>query len=182
LREYLVRRTGAFYEADVLLDGKQIAKLGRGEKFTYRVDRITGGNCYVLDPRVDGRIRPFSMLAYEEETSSSINQEKKIALKIINNLFSHDGKMYIMKHVSEGSYPKKHMLGSKHICRLVNFPFDKPEEVDVATSERLGRHRGIKVGEMSGLGITGHKVTLEDELEDIGLPLAVSSYLIYASG
>jgi hypothetical protein len=37
------------------------------------------------------------------------------------------------------------------------------------------------VGEVSGLGIDGHHVKVEKELEDIGLQLAASSYLIYST-
>jgi hypothetical protein len=175
--DYTVKRTGAFWEADVSLGREKIATVGKGEGVKFLVRMVDGGKGFLLDPRVNGAIKPFSITAYEGQ-----NAEGKIVLKIRNNLFSHKGNMYIMKNVPEGRLAKDHALGKKYICRLVNFPFKSPDDVDVHTSERLARHRGIKVGEMSGLGIVGHKVQLDEELEDIGVPLSVASYLIYAAG
>jgi hypothetical protein len=41
---------------------------------------------------------------------------------------------------------------------------------------------GVPVGETSGLGTHGHHVKVEKELEDIGLIIAASSYLLYSTG
>jgi hypothetical protein len=174
--EYIVKRTGAFWEADVLLDKKPVAKLTKGDGIAFLV-KGKDGSAFFLDPRVNGKIRPFSMIIYQGERPGG-----NIVLKIRNNLFSHNGQMYLMKNVPEGRKARDHLLGPKYITRLVNFPFEDPDDVDVHTSERLGRHRGVKVGEMSGLGINGHIVKVDGELDDIGLPLSVASYLIYASG
>jgi hypothetical protein len=174
MSEYTVKRTGPFWKADVFLGSEIIATLRKGEGISFVVETKSGGG-FLLDPRVNGTIKPFSITASERSNGN-------IVLKIRNHLFSHNGAMYIMKNVPEGTPTRNHLLGRKFICRLVNFPFTNPDEVDAHTSERLGRHRGIKVGEMSGLGINGHKVILEKELEDIGLPLSTASYLIYASG
>ena len=50
--------------------------------------------------------------------------------------------------------------------------------------DKIKRFRGKSVGEASGLGIEerGHRVRLDSELEEIGLFIAVISYLLYASG
>jgi hypothetical protein len=171
--EYTVKRTGAYYEASVICDGKSVARLGKKEPYKFDLQTTDGSKDYVLDPKVDGRIRPFSIAALDQD---------KVVLKILNSLFAHGGQMYLMKNVPEGNLPRNHLLGVKFITRLVNFPFQTPEAVEIQTLDRLGRHRGVRVGEMSGLGITGHKVKLESELDDIGLPLSAASYLIYASG
>lgn len=175
--EYTVKRTGAFWEADVSLGAEKIAAIRKAGDYKFSVQMTNGGEGFLLDPRINGKIKPFSITAYEGQST-----EGKIVLKIRNSLFSHHGQMYIMKNVPEGRLPKDHALGKKYICRLVNFPFTNPDDVDVHTSERLGRHRGVDVGEMSGLGLVGHKVKLESELEDIGVPLSSASYLLYASG
>jgi hypothetical protein len=48
---------------------------------------------------------------------------------------------------------------------------------------KLKRFRGVPVGEASGLGAApeGHKVKVNDELDDIGLFIAATSYLMFAS-
>jgi hypothetical protein len=43
------------------------------------------------------------------------------------------------------------------------------------------RFREVPVGEISGLGIQGHHVKVDKELEDIGLLIAARSYLIYST-
>jgi hypothetical protein len=89
----------------------------------------------------------------------------------------------MMNNLPEGRLSGEHFSGSRFISRLVNFPFKDDSEVDPKTWERLRRYRGLQVGEMSGFGRTGgHKVKLEPELEDIGVPLAVASYIIYSRG
>ena len=103
--------------------------------------------------------------------------------KIENNLFCHNGQIYMMNNLPEGRLTRDHLSGSRLISRLVNFPCKNLDEVDHEIWQRLGRHRGFQVGEMSGFGRTGgHKVKLEPELEDIGVPLSAASYLIYSTG
>ena len=72
-------------------------------------------------------------------------------------------------------------MGSKHICRLTNFPFSHPDQIDAEAKNRLKKHRGVSVGEIFGLGSRGFHVKLEDEVNEIGLPLAACAYLIYSS-
>jgi hypothetical protein len=49
--------------------------------------------------------------------------------------------------------------------------------------QKVKRFRGVPVGEASGLGATpeGHSVKVNDELDDIGLFIAATSYLMYAT-
>ena len=140
-----------------------------------------------MTPRVDGEVRPFSMIAYEtkggdtQETNNTI--DGKEVLKIRNNLFWYNGSLYMLNSLPEGKLPRDHITGIRFISKLVNFPYNSHQEIDPETWERLGRHRGQQVGELSGLGRSdGHKVKLASELEGIGIPLAAASYLIYSTG
>jgi hypothetical protein len=178
--EYVVKRTGDFWQADVISDGKKVGELTKGDGLNFQVKVKDAKQGFLLDPRVDGKIRPFSMVAYE--ITNPDGKEKRMVLKILNNLFLHQGAMYALGNLPEGRTARDHVFGSRFISRMDNFPFKSLEDVDLATHARLKKHRGIKVGEMSGLGVSGHKVTLEPELQDIGIPLATSSYLIYSSG
>jgi len=54
-------------------------------------------------------------------------------------------------------------------------------DLDHHIKHKLRRYRGVAVGEVSGLGIDGHHVKVEKELEGIGLLIAASSYLIYST-
>jgi hypothetical protein len=135
---------------------------------------------FSLDLRVNGRIRPFSIVAYQEQNENRL-KTKSVVLRILNNLFFHKGQMYLIRNIREGTFLGNYVFGPRLICKLVNFPFKRQEEIDSETWERLGRYRGIRVGEISGLRSRGHNVTLEAELEDIGIPLSGATYLIYSS-
>jgi hypothetical protein len=183
--EYIVKRTGAPGEATIEKEGKIIGDIHPISGLFVVVDR-TSRKTFKLTPRVDGEVRPFSMIAYEttdddQEYGNRISGRE--VLKIKNKLFWHNGNIYLMNSVPEGSLPREHITGSRFISKLVNFPYSSDQEIDPETWERLGRHRGQQVGELSGLGrVDGHKVKLASELEDIGVPLAAASYLIYSTG
>jgi hypothetical protein len=183
--EYVVRRTGSPWEAEIMKDGEKIGQMYKGNDTNVRVSAIIGNNTakFLLTPRIDGKVTPFSIAAYEQEKNlDQKNGREKIVFKIKNNVFWHNGRIYLLNSIPEGRLSRDHLSGSRFISRLVNFPFKNHEEIDLETWERLRRYRGIQVGEISGLGITGHKVKLESELEDIGIPLAAASYLIYSTG
>jgi hypothetical protein len=55
------------------------------------------------------------------------------------------------------------------------------QELDYHIKHLLRRFRDLPVGEASGLGIDGHHVRIDKELEDIALLVATSSYLLYSS-
>jgi hypothetical protein len=55
-------------------------------------------------------------------------------------------------------------------------------ELDYHIKHQLRRFRGIPVSEASGLGMHGgHRIRIDNELNDISLPIAVSSYLLYST-
>lgn len=118
------------------------------------------------------------MVVFRTNDSNDVLEE---VLKINDHIFLGDGNFYMLGGIPEGGNPKHHLVGSKYICRLTNFPFSHPDQVDAETKNRLKKHRGIPVGEFSGLGANGFHITLENELGKIGLPLAASTYLIYSS-
>jgi hypothetical protein len=183
--EYVVKRTGGPSDATIEKNGKTIGDIHRENGFFVVVDR-TSGKTFKMTARVDEEVRPFSMIVYEtkgdnQETDNIINEKE--VLKIKNNLFWHNGNIYLMNSLPEGELPRDHITGTRFISKLVNFPYNSHQEIDPETWERLGRHRGQQVGELSGLGRTGgHRVKLASELEDIGVPLAAASYLIYSTG
>jgi hypothetical protein len=82
----------------------------------------------------------------------------------------------------EGRPWHQYLSGPRYISRLDNFPYSDLAEVDHHLKHRLKRFRGVPVGEASGLGTHGHHVKVEKELEDVGLIIAASSYLLYSTG
>jgi len=82
---------------------------------------------------------------------------------------------------SEGRHWNNYISGPRYISRLDNFLYSDLRELDHNLKHRLRRFRGIPVGEASGLGTQSHHVKLGKELEDIGLFIAASSYLIYST-
>ncbi|MGI0079694.1 MAG: hypothetical protein ACRECH_08720 [Nitrososphaerales archaeon] len=134
-----------------------------------------------MTQRVDGELRPFSMLV-ESIRGAEIYTTPEIVLKIRSHLFFHNGKMYMLSNVPEGRTQHHAMKGPRFISRLDNFPYEDPSKVDPETQNRLRRFRGVPVGEISGLGQIGHRVRIEPELEDIGLPLSASAFLLYTTG
>jgi hypothetical protein len=134
---------------------------------------------WFLSRRVDGEVSPFSIAAFG--TTRKDHKDAREVLKIEDHLFMHNGNFYLLGGIPEGGQPSNHLVGSKYICRLTNFPFSHPDEVDAQTKHRLKKHRGVPVGEFYGLGSKGFHIILEDEVGDIGLPLAASTYLIYSS-
>jgi hypothetical protein len=166
---------------EILQDEKKIGTLGRDGQLTYVAD-MTDGRRFVFDPRINGKIEPFSMIVYDTDNDTTKLESGNVALRIYNNVFEYNHQFYALRILPEGSIPGEHLLGSRFIARFVNFPFKSPDELDPETRERLGRFRGIRAGEISGSGITGYKITLEDELMSIGIPLSVALFLLNSTG
>lgn len=172
--EYLVQSENQENFAKILLLGELIA--------TVQINRLgtslhaTDGRKWFLSQRVDGELRPFSMVAEKIEGAL-----KTVTLKIRDHLFFHSGNMYMYSNVPEGLIHHHAKNGPKFISRLVNFPFSDPSEVDPETRHRLRRVRGVPVGEINGLGHSGHSVKIERELEDIGLEISASAFLLYTT-
>jgi hypothetical protein len=170
--EYLVKRKGSPRSAEIFQEEKLVSTLEEAEDHVSVLSTL-GGTKYSFDPRVDGRMHPFSM--------TIINGSNATILKIVEHLFSFRNQIYIIGGIPEGKSPKD-IARTKYICRLVNFPFEDVDRIDVHVREKLRRHRGMAVGEISGLGLLGHKVVVDEELKEIALPLSVASYLLYSTG
>lgn len=172
--EYAVKRTGKTSEAAISQGGKRVASL-RGEgKLLFRLQTAREG--WLLDPRVHGEIRPFSMRV----TAADAPGDE--ALEIRNHVFFHNGKAFMLTAVPQDASPAEHVLGKRHVVRLDNFPFSRLEDIDLETWGRLRRHRGRSVGTIDGLGLNEFRVSLSRDLQDIGLQLAAASYLLYSTG
>ncbi len=164
--------------AKVLFKRREVAEL---KNLGNNLFKISGGTQdWLLSSRVDGEVRPFSMLVYRSDGNDLTNSRSTV-LKIKDHVFLNNGYFCVMGGIPEGRVPRHHLVGSKYICKLENFPFSHLDQIDAETKNRLKRHRGIPVGEFYGLGSTGFHVKLADELKDVGLPLAASAYLMYSS-
>ena len=172
--EYVVTRTAGRHHAEIARDERIVAQLQEGDNLV-SVLTTEDGKKYYFSPRVDGKFHPFSL------TVETGNGSGETILKILEHLFAYRGNLYMIGGIPEGKSPRD--LGQmKYICRLVNFPYDDVDQIDAHVREKLGRHRGVDIGELSGLGRHGHKVALDGELEPIGLPLSVACYLLYSTG
>lgn len=170
--EYVVKRKGSPRTAEIFCEGKLLATLREAEDHASVLSTLDGTK-YLFSPKVDGKIHPFSITVYDGSDAA--------ILKIMGNLFSFRNNIYIIGGIPEGKNPKD-MRRTKYICRLVNFPFQDIDSIDVHVREKLRRHRGVEVGEISGLGVFGHKVSVNLELKEIALPLSVACYLLYSTG
>lgn len=162
--------------AGIVFENKKTAKLRNLGNGLYKM--ACENYRWLLNKRVDGEIGPFSIIVF---TTNDSNAAQKEVLKIKDHIFLHNKILYMLGGIPEGGIPKHHLTGSKYICRLTNFPFEHPDHVDEETKNRLKRHRGVPVGEFSGLGTSGFRMSLGDELNDIGLQLAAAAYLVYSS-
>jgi hypothetical protein len=176
--EYVIRgpRPG---EAKIFLDDEEIAKIKNGEDRKSFKLISKDGSTWILTNNIHGEFRPFSITVLEQiKGKDDANRE---VLTIREHLFKHREKFYMLTNHPEGKHWNEYLSGPRHISRLDNFPYTELAELDHHIRHRLRRFRGIPVGEASGLGIDGHHVRVDKELEDIGLLIAASSYLLYAT-
>jgi hypothetical protein len=171
---YIIRGAGRPPGLVIFSEGGDEASLHAEDDLTFSLVSKNSGS-WKLSRRVHGEIRPFSMLATTDHGA------EKPVLTIRNHLFFHRGKAYLLTGVPEDVHPANHVVGKRHVNRLDTFPFSSLEEVDSETWGRLRRHRGSSVGTMEGSVTEGFRVTLSDELKDIGLPLSAASYLLYTT-
>jgi len=127
---------------------------------------------------VHGKFRPFSISVLHQNGDNDINKE---VLTIREHLFKYRGKFYMLTNHPEGKHWNEYLSGTRYISRLDNFPYSDLTDIDHHIKHELLRFRGVPVREVSGLGIQGHHVKVEKELEVIGLLIAASSYLIYST-
>jgi hypothetical protein len=172
------------WEARILLDGEdgeEIAEIKKGDdQKSFKLIRKNDRHKWILTKNVHGEFRPFSIsvLDQNEHNGDGIN---KNVLTIREHLFKYRGKFYMLTNHPEGKHWNEYLSGIRYISRLDNFPYSDLTDLDHHIKHKLRRFRGVPVGEVSGLGIQGHHVKVDKELEDIGLLIAASSYLIYST-
>ena len=141
---------------------------------------------WVLTNRIDGEHRRFSFSVREAKKEE---EGGPALLTIRDNIFKHNGKFYMLANHPEGKSWLDYVNNPiRYISRLENFPHLDESEMDKNKHhqhlrQKVKRFRGVPVGEASGLGTTpeGHSVKVNDELDDIGLFIAATSYLMYAT-
>jgi hypothetical protein len=182
--DYLVKETGRPPHTKIYnISEDEIAEIQVRGNLTH-ILTTKDGNTWTLDARVNGEIRPFSMTVSQSIANDARDgTPETTVLTIKDNLFLHRGKFYLLGCAPEGSPLKEFLIGRRYICRLDNFPFSDLTEIDHETRSKLRKFRGAEVGDLEGLGGKegGHRVRLSDELEDIGLPLSASCYLLYST-
>ncbi|HKW04467.1 MAG TPA: hypothetical protein VJN71_04125, partial [Nitrososphaerales archaeon] len=114
--EYLVQSENQENSAKILLLGESIATVQINRNGTSLL--ASDGRKWFLSQRLDGEVRPFSMVAEKIEGASM----KTVTLKIRDHLFFHSGNMYMYSNVPEGTIHHHAKSGPKFISRLVNFP------------------------------------------------------------
>jgi hypothetical protein len=172
---YSVRRAGKPPSVVVSKGGEKVATLSPEGKLRFALESEGDGK-WMLDPRVHGEVRPFSMKVSPSEAPSDA------VLTIRNGVFFHRGKAYAIAGIPEDVHPADHLLGKRYVSRLDTFPFSKLEEVDLETWGRLRRHRGVPVGTVEEREQDEFQVDVSGELEDIGLELSAAAYLLYSKG
>jgi hypothetical protein len=179
--DYIVKAVDRLRGAIIFIDGKAVARMRTRHDLSH-VLVAKNGNEWALTARVNGEVRPFSMTAKQLKALDA--QDVKPGTTVLTvryHVFLHNSKFYMLGAAPEGRPLGEFLVGKKYICRLDNFPFSDLTEIDLETMEKLKRFRGAPVGEYEGLGKEGHRVRLSDELEEIGLPLAASCYLLYST-
>ena len=175
--DYLVKSLGGGRGTAIFAGEGEVARLTReSESGLFTLEAKDGKRVWVLDPRVNGEVRPFSLMA------TRVGEEKEEPeLVIRNHLFEYRGKHYLFAGVPEGRPLGDLLSGKRYICRL-----DALEslhgDIDHMTWHSLRRIRGPVVGELDGVGAMGHHVLLSRELEPIGLLLSAASYIMYSTG
>jgi hypothetical protein len=166
-------------EAKIFLDDEEIAKIKNGEDRKSFKLISKDGSRWILTNNIHGEFRPFSITVLEQIKGK--DDAGREVLTIREHLFKHREKFYMLTNHPEGKHWNEYLSGPRYISRLDNFPYSELAELDHHIRHRLRRFRGIPVGEASGLGIDGHHVRVDKELEDIGLLIAASSYLLYST-
>jgi hypothetical protein len=195
---FTIKRGPSRWNARIFSEnGEEIAQIIKGEDPQFKLISKTENREWVLTNRIDGQHRRFSFSVTEAEKKQTAKAEEATgkekeahALLIIqDNIFMHNGKFYMLaNHPESKSWQDYVNSPVRYISRLDNFPYSNVSEMDENKHhqdlrQKLKRFRGVPVGEASGLGATpeGHRVKVNDELDDIGLFLAATSYLMYAS-
>jgi len=81
-------------KAKISLDGVQVAEIRKGENMTFKLVSM-GGHEWTLTKKVHGEFRPFSI---------SIFDQSKEVLTILEHLFKHKGRFYMLTNHPEGRH------------------------------------------------------------------------------
>jgi hypothetical protein len=198
--EFTIRRGPTQWDARIFSEnGEEIAEIIKGEGLEFKLISQKDNRKWVLTNKIDDQHRRFSFSVREveakevndagERRGKEKEKEGNPLLIIRDNIFTHNGKFYMLANHPEGKSWHNYVNSPvRYISRLDNFPYSTVSEMDENKHHqnlrhKLKRFRGVPVGEASGLGATpeGHHVKVNDELDDIGLFLAATSYLMYAS-
>ena len=193
---FTVRRGSTQWDARIFSEnGEEVAQIIKGEGLEFKLISQKGNREWLLTNKIDGQHSRFSFSVREAEKKGANvpergGKEGHALLMIHDNIFMHKGNFYMLANHPEGDSWHNYVNSPvRYISRLDNFPYSNIWEMDENKHhqnlrQKLKRFRGVPVGEASGLGATpeGHHVKVNDELDDIGLFLAATSYLMYASG
>jgi hypothetical protein len=195
--EFTVKRGPTQWNARIFSEnGEEVAEIIKGEGLELKLISQKDNREWVLTNKVDGEHRRFSFSVLEAKEKDAKARERRgkeeegnPLLIVRDSIFMHKGKFYMLANHPEGkSWPNYVNNPVRFISRLDNFPYSNVSEIDENKHQenlrhKLKRFRGVPVGEASGLGATpeGHHVKVNDELDGIGLFLAATSYLMYAS-
>jgi hypothetical protein len=190
--EFVVRKGPKQWEAKIFSGEDEIAEIKKGEGLGFRLVRHKDGMEWLLTNKVHGEYRPFSLSVRKSRKKtqgphSNHNDLGEEVFVIRDQLFKHNGKFYMLANHPEDKSWNEYVNNSvKYIGRLDDFPYSELSDVDhqdYTLRDKIKKFRGKPVGEASGLGmdLNGHRVKLENELEDVGLFIAAISYILYAS-
>jgi len=196
--EFTVRRGPTQWDAGIFSKaGEEIAAITKGEGLEFKLIGRKDNREWVISNKVDGQHRRFSFTINEAKKKEEkigkgrnpVLENNNALLTIQDNIFQHNDKFYMLANHPEGKSWDSYINSPvRYISRLDNFPYSSVFEMGENKyyqdlRHKLKRFRGVPVGEASGLGATpeGHHVKVSDELDDIGLFLAATSYLMFAS-
>jgi hypothetical protein len=192
--KFTIKKGPSQLEATVFsADGKEeIARIRKGEGPEFRMQSTKDDIEWILSNNIDGEHRRFSFSVREikkKDYGAGGQVEGHTLLTIRDNIFKHNGRFYMLANHPEGKLWQDYINNPiRYISRLDSFPHSDESEIEKNKQhqhlrQKVKRFRGVPVGEASGLGATpgGHSVTVNNELDDIGLFIAAASYLMYAS-
>jgi hypothetical protein len=186
--EFTIKREPTRSDARIFSEnGEEIAQIIKADDLQFKLISKKDNREWMLTNKVYGQHRRFSFSVRE---AGKEGEEDDALLTVHDNVFMHNGKFYMLANHPEGKSWQNYVNSPvRYISRLDNFPYSDVLEVDQNERyqdlrHKLKRFRGVPVGETSGLGSTpeGHHVKVNNELDDIGLFLAATSFLMYASG
>lgn len=177
--EYLIKGSKPGF-AEVFLDNKKIAIIKNAENANFKLVK-TDAHEWLITRKVHGEILPFSISIIDQNKGDKEFVDQQV-FTVREHLFKNNNNFYMFTNHPEGRHWNEYLSGPRHISRLDNFPYTDLKQMDHHIKHKLKRYRGVSVGEASGLGIREHRVKIQKDLSEIGLFVAVSSYLLYSMG